>query len=108
VTRRGSGFDLTPLAQSDLTEIADWIEAHDEAAATRFLGSAGAAFALLARRPGLGHRRPDLTPLDLRFWPLRRRWLIVYRDTSPLQIIRVLNAWRDVAAVLTDTPDEPA
>ena len=95
-------YVLTPLAEADLVAAAAWIAAEDPGAATRFLDAAYAAFERLARHPGLGHRRPDLTGLDLRFWPIRRRYLIVYREASPLQVLRVLSAWRDIAAILAE------
>jgi len=49
----------------------------------------------------MGHRRPDITAKEVRFWNVRGRFLIVYRDTSrPIQIIRIFRAGRDVEAAL--------
>ncbi len=50
--------------------------------------------------PTLGHLREDLTDEPLRFWSVRR-YLIVYRpDADPLEIVRVLSAYRDVKKLL--------
>ena len=73
----GGAYVLTPLAEADLVEAAAWIAADDPRAAERFLRAARSAFDKLAERPGLGHRRPDLTSRDVRFWPIRRRYLVV-------------------------------
>lgn len=97
----GAAYVVTPAAEADLSDAAAWIAADDPRVARRFLDAAYDAFDLLAARPGMGHRRPDLTPLDVRFWPVRRRYLIVYRDGAPLRILRVLSAYRDVKAVLS-------
>jgi len=48
----------------------------------------------------MGHVREDLTPRSVRFWPLYN-YLVVYRpDTKPLQILRVLSGYRDIAKIL--------
>jgi plasmid stabilization system protein ParE len=54
----------------------------------------------LAETPGAGHRRKDLTNLDVRFFPVYS-FLIVYRaETKPLQIVAILHGRRDVGRVL--------
>jgi plasmid stabilization system protein ParE len=100
-----AAYAVTPLARADLEEAVAWIAADDSRAAERFLQAAEAAFETLAERPGLGHRRRDLTSRDVRFWPIRVRHLVVYRETSPLQILRVLSAYRDVAAILSEVDE---
>jgi plasmid stabilization system protein ParE len=91
-------YFLTPAAEADLVEIAAWFS--DRQAATRFLDAAYAAFGLIGRRPFVGHRRPDLTARDVLFWPLQRRYLIIYAVPEPPRILRVVSGWRDVASVL--------
>ena len=98
-------YVVTPLARADLEDTAAWIAADDPRAAERFLQAAQAAFERLAERPGLGHRRPDLTSRDVRFWPVWHRQLIVYREGSPVQVLRVLSAYRDVPAILSGDGD---
>jgi plasmid stabilization system protein ParE len=64
----------------------------------------GQACALLAKRPGIGHRRRDLcTDTCVRFHTVRIWYLIVYEiDTEPLRIVRILHGARDVAGELAD------
>jgi toxin ParE1/3/4 len=58
------------------------------------------AIAKVARNPGIGHWREELTDKRHRFF-LVYSYLIVYRhETKPLQIIRVLHASRDVQSIL--------
>lgn len=95
-----SRYRLAPDAELDVDEISAFIALHDTGAANRFLDRAYAAFARLADRPHLGHRRPDLTRLPVLFWPLMGRYLIVYEATRPLNVVRVLSGYRDIAALL--------
>ena len=55
---------------------------------------------LLASAPGIGHWRPDLTSVDVRFFPVYS-YLIVYRPGSkPLQVVSILHGARDVQRIL--------
>lgn len=51
--------------------------------------------------PGMGHRRPHLTAADVRFWT-HPPHLVVYRERTPLEIVRVLHERRDIARILAD------
>jgi plasmid stabilization system protein ParE len=49
--------------------------------------------------PGLGHERPDLTNQPVRFFPIYS-YLVIYRpETKPLEIVRVLSGYRDLASL---------
>lgn len=55
---------------------------------------------LLAKNPGLGHFRRDLTDKPVKFLRVHS-WLIIYRpETHPLQVTSVLHASRDVSKIL--------
>jgi plasmid stabilization system protein ParE len=55
---------------------------------------------VLARSPGMGHRRQDLTSADVRFFPVYS-YLIVYRpERKPLQVVAILHGNRDVERIL--------
>jgi antitoxin ParD1/3/4/toxin ParE1/3/4 len=55
------------------------------------------AVRLLARMPGMGHRREDLPP-SLLAWTVHR-WLILYRsETIPLEVVRIVGGWQDVSS----------
>ncbi len=92
---------FTPDARNDLHSIWEYIAQDDISAADRVIVKIEEAANLLARRPGLGHERKDLTDLPVRFWPVYS-YLIIYRpETKPLQIVRVVSAFRDLVTLLS-------
>ncbi len=99
-------FVLTPLAEEDISGIWDYIADDNLEAADRVLKALEATILKLARNPGLGHWREELTDKRHRFF-LVYSYLIIYRHrTKPLQIVRVLHAGRDVKSILGLPPDE--
>ena len=57
----------------------------------------------LAKHPGMGIRRQDITPLPVRIWAVTKfpNYVVVYRpETTPLQVIAVLHGRRDLKTVL--------
>lgn len=100
-------FILTPRAKQDINDIWNYIANGNVDAADRVLDALDNAMIKLAKNPGIGHRRDELTDKRHRFF-LVYSYLIVYRhETKPLQIIRVLHAARDVQSILGLAPDEP-
>lgn len=99
-------YVLSPEADADIGQILRYVAGRGgTSAALRVADRLDAAMARLARLPGLGHRREDLTPADVWFYRVYA-YLIVYRRARPLQVVRVIHASRDVAALLG--LDEPA
>jgi plasmid stabilization system protein ParE len=49
--------------------------------------------------PGMGHKRADLTPRDVLFWPVHS-YLVIYCASKPLRIVRVIHGKRDVKRLL--------
>jgi plasmid stabilization system protein ParE len=95
-------FVLTAAARVDLSEIADYIREDNPAAARRVVSSLLEAMRELARSPGMGHFREDLTRRPFRFWSVYS-YLIVYNtETQPLQILRILHSARDVKSILAE------
>jgi len=100
-------FVLTPRAEQDVSGIWDYIADDNIEAADRVLEALERAMLNLAKNPGIGHCREELTDKRHRFF-LVYSYLIVYRpETKPLQITRVLHAARDVQTILGPSPDEP-
>ncbi len=90
-------YRLTPKAEEDLFTIWSYIAPENLEAADRLEADIFEAFQRLADRPDLGHFRRDLTEKPVRFFPVRRNYLIVYDPASePLEVLRVLHAARDV------------
>jgi plasmid stabilization system protein ParE len=92
-------FVLSVPARSDLREIHDYIATDDPTAARRVLVDLRDAMHRLVELPGLGHTRDDLADETLRVWTVHS-YLVIYRpETRPLQVVRVLSGYRDIAAL---------
>jgi plasmid stabilization system protein ParE len=65
-----SPYVLGVDAEKDLDEIWEQIASDSVDAADRFVARLFAAFEALARHPGRGHIREDLTSLPVLFWPV--------------------------------------
>ena len=93
-------YVLAPEALQDLQDIWNFIAADNPEAASALQEEFFRAFDGLAAMPGKGHPRKDLTDREVLFFRVRS-YLIVYRsDSTPIQIVAVLHAARDVPAVL--------
>lgn len=93
-------FYISEVAERELVEIWDFIAAENRAAADRLIARFFDAFEKLGRMPDMGHRREDLTSRPVRFWPLDRYMVIYKPDPPPIEIVRVLSSWRDLATLL--------
>jgi len=94
-------FRLTPRAERDLEEIMDYIsEQSSPERAGAVLRDILEAASRLAETPGMGHTREDLTDEDVRFWTVHSYFIVYHPETRPLEIVRVVSGWRDVAAAL--------
>jgi toxin ParE1/3/4 len=86
------------LAELDLLEIWSHIAKDSASAADRFLDLIGEKCDLLAASPDMGRRREELAP-SLRSFPVGR-YVIFYRPRERgIQVVRVLSAYRDIAAL---------
>ena len=71
--RRRARYILAPAAQEDLVAIRDYyLEQAGDRIARHLLVEFVAAFRLIARNPGIGHKREDLAESrSVLFWPMR-------------------------------------
>ena len=90
----------SPEARLDLLEIWEFIARDNLDAADRVEQEIEQAVSMLARDPKLGHLRPDLTSKPVRFWPIYSYLIIYDPATQPLEIVRILSGYRDVASLL--------
>jgi antitoxin ParD1/3/4 len=96
-------FQFTPQATEDLDAIWWFIAENNRDAADRVEIEIVATCRRLAKHPGIGSKRQDITALPVRFWTLPKfsNYVIVYRpDTAPLQVVAVLHGKRDLKKVL--------
>lgn len=94
-------YVLAPEAALDLVEIWRYIKKESSLEmANRVEGVVRDRIAFLARSPGAGHSRNDLTDEHVKFFPVYS-YLIVYRpDTKPLQVVSILHGHRDIKRIL--------
>ena len=96
-----SDYAVTPSALADLEEIWAHIAADHPEAADDLESDIFAACQLVANNPEMGMKRPGWTELPVRFWLVRRFYLIVYDPLSlPIRILRILHTARDIPKLL--------
>jgi plasmid stabilization system protein ParE len=96
-----SKYFLSVDAELDLDEIWEYISKDSLDAADRLLAKLFDEFESLARTPGMGHSREDLTNLPILFWPVEA-YLILYRVKSKrIEIIAVTQGARDIPTFLS-------
>ena len=96
-----SEYVLGSHARLDLEEIWDYIADDSINAADRWIDKLFEGFETIARMPGIGHRRQDLTEYPVLFWTVGE-YLIVYRDrpAQPVEIVAVAQGARDIPSFL--------
>jgi plasmid stabilization system protein ParE len=96
-----SQYVLGADAVLDLEDIWDYIASHSVDAADRWIARLFEAFEEIARMPGVGHRREDLTAYPVRFRTVGA-YLIIYRVGEPrsVEIVAVTQGSRDIPSFL--------
>ena len=87
-------------AERDLNEIWEFIARDSVDAADRWISRLFTTFTTLARNPGVGHKRPDLTKHAVLFWPVEA-YVILYRVRNKrVEIVGVTQGARDIPSFL--------
>jgi antitoxin ParD1/3/4/toxin ParE1/3/4 len=95
-----NGYVLGRGASQDLDDLWDYVAEESVEAADRLIAGLFEAFEALARNPGMGHTRKDLTEFPVLFWPVGN-YLVIYRAKKPsIQIVAVVHGKRDIPAFL--------
>ena len=93
-------YALGVVAERDLNEIWEYIAQDSIDAADRWISKLFTTFTMLARNPGMGHKRPDLTNHAVLFWPLGA-YVILYRlRNKHVEIVGVTQGARDIPSFL--------
>jgi toxin ParE1/3/4 len=99
-----SEFTLSRKAEIALESIISYTATQFGARqAKRLLSEFEETFANLARMPGMGHKREDLTDQPLRFWPLHSFLIAYIPDATPLWIARIFGP-QQIAELLNEDP----
>jgi plasmid stabilization system protein ParE len=93
-------FIIAPAAEQDIHTIWDYIADDNVRAADALVEDFYKAFHLLADNPRMGYRQEPFRKFLFRFWTVRKRYQVIYRENSPIEIARVLSSYRDIFAIL--------
>lgn len=93
-------YQISSEAQDDLFEIWQRIAQDNIDLANRIEVEFYALFESLARMPGQGHTRKDLTKRPVLFFPLYSFLVIYEPESKPLRIMAVLRGKRNVKRIL--------
>ena len=88
-------YRLTPQAEADLEEIADYLSQHSPAAAVKLIDRLHAKWQLLATQPRSGAPRDDLMP-GLRHSVMGNQIAFYRIDGEDVEIVRVLHGRRNI------------
>jgi plasmid stabilization system protein ParE len=96
-------YALSPQAALDLVEIWHYIKNQSNLSlADRVESAIRERIVFLAKSPGVGHWRKDITHEAVRFYAVYS-YLIIYRpDTKPLQVVAILHGHRDIGQILNE------
>jgi len=101
-----SGYVLGRDAEQDVESVWDYVAAESVEAAHRLTSRLFKAFEALARNPGIGHRREDLTKLPVLFWPVGNYLVIYHVEKTSVRIVAVVHGKRDIPTFLRQRSTE--
>ena len=95
-------LEITSKAYNDIEIISDYIAKDNKTAATKLIKLFYKTFKTLCMHPYLGKSREDFTYLDVKFYIVKKNYLIIYRiiDNKTLRILRILTTYQDVCSIL--------
>jgi len=92
-----NNYLLTSIAEKDIDDIVSYIAKDNQSAALKTMETFYEAIEILGQHPQAGRVRTDITDKPVRFWPVKSNYLIIYNDKNPIEILRVLSTYRDIA-----------
>ncbi len=95
-------LEITSKAYNDIEIISDYIAKDNKTAAQKFVRLFYKTFKTLCKHPNLGKTRDDFTYLDVKFYIMQKKYLVIYRiiDNKVLRILRVLTTYQDICSIL--------
>lgn len=96
-----NNYKIKSKALEDIATIADLIREDNEKASLKFLQDLYDTFDKLANFPNIGIARKDFTYRDVRFFVVKKHYLIVYNiENETVCILRVLSTYQNICALL--------
>lgn len=95
-----SSYVLSAGAELDLDEIWEFIALDSMDAADRWIDKLFESFEWIARNPGIGHARKDLTSHPVLFWPVGAYQVIYRRQQTGVEVVAVTQGARDIPSFL--------
>ena len=92
-------FRLSPTAEEDLDDLWSYIARDSLDAADRVVQELYDAIVALTEMPFMGHYREELPDRSFRVWRVRSNLIIYHPETQPLEIVRIVSGYRDIAAL---------
>lgn len=95
-------LEITSKAYNDMEIISDFIANDNKSAANKMMKLFDKTFEMFLKHPNIGIIRKDFTYMDVRFYVIKKNYLVIYRiiDDKKLRILRVLTTYQDVCAEL--------
>jgi toxin ParE1/3/4 len=93
-------YVLSIGAELDLDEIWEFIAQDCIDAADGWIGKLFDAFEALARNPGIGHKRNDLTDYPVLFWPVPSSLILYPVQAERIEFVAVTQGSRDIPSFL--------
>ncbi len=96
-------FDLVieNTAERDIYIIADYIAKDNKKAALKLVKEFYKSFEMFCLQPNAGFVRKDFTYRNVRFYVVKRKYLIIYTIIdSSIHILRVLSTYQDICSAI--------
>ena len=95
-------LEITSKALNDIEIISNYIAIDNRTASNKLIKELHNKFKILYRHPNLGKTRNDFTYLDVKFYIVKKNYLIVYRiiNNNTLRILRILTTYQDICSML--------
>lgn len=88
-------------AEKDIYLIADYIANDNKKAAAKLVKEFYKSFNLFCLHPQIGFERKDFTYRNVRFYVVKKNYLVVYTVIeNAVHILRVLTTYQDICSVL--------
>ena len=95
-----ASYFLSAFAEQDIDELISYLAAENQKAADDLVDALYESFKMLADNPMMGHLREDLTKRPVRFWTFKWHYMVIYNPIKPIEILRVVSGYRDIANTL--------